>query len=85
MITKEQMRAFCYNENGSLKPKAECRAGLINMLILEDGMDIDTAEDFVDKSLREWNLWGEPTLEELLREEADDEAASAAEITSAQA
>lgn len=85
MITKEQMRAFCYNENGSLKPKAECRAGLINMLILEDGMDIDTAEDFVDKSLREWNLWGEPTLEELLREDAEDEAASAAGATSVQA
>ncbi len=76
MITKEQMRAFCYNEHGSLKPKAECRAGLINMLILEDGMDIDAAEDFVDKSLREWNLWGEPTLEELLREEAEDETST---------
>lgn len=71
MITSEQMRAFCFNENSSLKPKPECRAGLINMLILEDGMDIDAAEDLVDKSLREWNLWGEPTLEELLK---DDEA-----------
>lgn len=69
MITPEQMRAFCYNEKGVLKPKPECRAGLINMLILEDGADIDAGEDFVDKSLREWNLWGEPTLEELLKED----------------
>ena len=69
MISKEQMRAFCYNEQGALKPKAECRAGLINMLILEDGLDIDAAEDLVDKSLREWNLWGEPTLEELLKDD----------------
>jgi hypothetical protein len=60
MITKEQMLAFCYNENGSLKPKPECRAGLINMLILEDGLGVDEAEDFVDKCLREWNLWGNP-------------------------
>ncbi len=74
MITKEQMLAFCYNENGSLKPKPECRAGLINMLILEDGLGVDEAEDFVDKCLREWNLWGEPTLEELLKEDEEDPA-----------
>ncbi len=75
MTTKEQMRAFCMNENGSLKPKNECRSELINQLILEDGMGVDEAEDVVDKSLREWNLWGEPTLEELLREDAEDETA----------
>ena len=69
MITKEQMLAFCFTEQKTLKPKAECRAGLINMLILEDGVDIDAAEDLIDKNLREWNLWGEPTLEELLRED----------------
>jgi hypothetical protein len=68
-MSKEHMRTFCFNENGSLKPKAECRAGLINMLILEDGMDIDAAEDLVDKCLREWYLWGEPTLEELLKDD----------------
>jgi len=80
MITKEQMRAFCFNENGSLKPKPECRAELINMLILEDGVGIDEGEDLVDKSLREWNLWGEPTLEELLR---DDEPEADAKPESA--
>mgnify|MGYP001563767279 CR=1 FL=1 len=74
MTTKEQMRAVCFNDNGSLKPKSECRAELINQLILEDGVDIDAAEDVVDKSLREWNLWGEPTLEELLREDVAEEA-----------
>jgi hypothetical protein len=40
-------------------------------------MDIDAAEDTVDKSLREWNLWGEPTLEELLREDAEEETPTA--------
>lgn len=73
MTSKEQMRASCMNENGSLKPKNECRSELINQLILEDGMGVDEAEDIVDKSLREWNLWGEPTLEELLREDAEEE------------
>jgi hypothetical protein len=77
MTTKEQMRAVCFTEHGALKPKNECRAELINQLILEDGMDIDAAEDTVDKSLREWNLWGEPTLEELLREDAEEETPTA--------
>ena len=71
MTTKEALRATCFNPNGSLKPKNECRAELINQQILEDGLDIDAAEDVVDKSLREWNLWGEPTLEELLKEEVE--------------
>lgn len=76
MTLKERMRAFCFNEQGILKPKAECRAGLINMLILEEGEDIDTAEDLVDKSFREWNLWNEPTLEELLKDDEPSEPAT---------
>lgn len=49
---------------------------MINALILdpETDIDIDAAEDMVDKLLREWNLWNEPTLEELLR---DDEPPAA--------
>ena len=53
---------------------------MINALILDadTDIDIDGAENMVDKLLREWNLWNEPTLEELLR---DDEPSDAPDIT----
>jgi RNA processing factor Prp31 len=66
---------MCFNEDGSIRPKADCRAAMINTLILEDMMDIDEAENLVDKSLREWNLWGEPTLEELLKDDEPEKTA----------
>jgi len=59
---------MCYNDDGSVKPKPECRADMINHLILEEMMDIDKAEDLIDKSLLEFNLWGEPRLEDLLKD-----------------
>lgn len=62
---------MCFDETGAVRLKADIRAEMINKLILEEMMDIDEAEDLIDKSLREFNLWGEPTLEELLRD--DDE------------
>jgi len=73
MVDKETLRKMCSNPDGSVKPKPECRAELINLIILDmqDTMDIDEAENYVDRSLREFNLWNEPTLEELLK---DDEA-----------
>lgn len=73
MADKETLRKMCFNEDGSVKPKAECRAEMINTLILEELIDIDEAENLIDKSLREFNLWNEPTLEELLK---DDETPS---------
>ncbi len=72
MATKEQLRSMCYNETGGVRPKPECRAEMINHLILEEMMDIDEAEDLVDQSLREFNLWGEPRLEDLLKDLEDD-------------
>jgi hypothetical protein len=68
MITKDQLRAMCFKEDGAVRPKAECRAEMINRLIIDEMMDIDEAEDLIDKSLREFHLWGEPTLEELLKD-----------------
>jgi len=62
---------MCFEPDGAVKLKADVRAEMINKLILEEMMDIDEAEDLIDKSLREFNLWGEPSLEDLLR---DDEA-----------
>jgi len=72
MITKEQLRAMCFNEDGTVRLKADIRAEMINKLILEEMMDIDEAEDLIDKSLREFNLWGEPTLEDLLRDDEEE-------------
>ena len=76
IISPEELKALCY-EDGRLKPKPDSRASMINALILdpETDVDIDDAENTVDKLLREWNLWNEPTLEELLR---DDEPESPA-------
>lgn len=72
-MTKDQLLAMCYNNDGGVKPKDECRAEMINRLILDEMMDIDEAENFIDKSLLEFNLWGEPSLEELLRDDDEDE------------
>ncbi len=71
-MTKEELKKMCFNEDGSVKPKAECRADMINVLILDEMMDIDAAENLIDKSLLEFNLWGEPRLEDLLKEIGDD-------------
>ncbi len=72
-MDKEVLRKMCYDEHGGLKPKAECRAEMINALILDPkiDIDIDDAENFVDKTLREFHLLGEPTIEELLREDPE--------------
>lgn len=64
---------MCYAPNGAVRPKAEVRAEMINRLILDEMIDIDEAEGFIDKSLREFNLWGEPRLEDLIKEWEEDE------------
>ena len=69
MTTQEELRGLCQNDDGSIRPKPDCRALMINKLILEDMMDIDDAENLIDKSLREWNLWNEPRIEDLLAED----------------
>ena len=73
LLDNNLIQQHCYAEGGALKPKAECRAALINHLILEDMMDIDDAENRTDKTLRTLNLWNEPTLEEILGEDAPTE------------
>lgn len=56
----EQLRALCVDEKGQPKPKDRCRADLINHLILEQGVDIDEAEDIAEKTMRETGFWNEP-------------------------
>ncbi len=63
MADQELLRGLCYDERGGLKTKGECRAAMINHLILEEMVDIDDAEDLADKTLRDLNLWPEPTAE----------------------
>lgn len=59
MQDAETLRKLCYDEKGSVKSKPECRASIINHLILEEMIDIDEAEDLAEKTLRESNLWPE--------------------------
>lgn len=75
-MTKEQLKAMCYTPTGGIRPKADVRAEMINTLILDEMMDIDEAENLIDKSLREFNLWGEPRLEDLIKEWEEEERSS---------
>lgn len=62
MADTPTLHQLCLDEKGSLKPKPECRAAIINHLILEETMDIDAAEDLADKTLRESGFWPEEKL-----------------------
>lgn len=56
------LRALCLNEDGSVRPRAECRATLINHFILaSDDLDVDGVETQVDAAMRELALWEETT------------------------
>ncbi|MFH1620533.1 MAG: hypothetical protein ABIB04_00420 [Patescibacteria group bacterium] len=63
METKDILLKLCHDEKNELKPKNECRAAMINHLILEDGMDIDAAEDLADDTLNKSGYWPIPTFE----------------------
>jgi len=70
----EVLKALCYADDGSVKPRMECRTELINHLILEEMMDVDEAEDLTDTTLTELGLWENPTPhEDILPEEAGGE------------
>lgn len=59
MALEDTLKKLCFDEGGILKKKSECRAALINHLILEDTFDIDEAEDTADKFMRGSGLWPE--------------------------
>lgn len=63
MDTKEKLHSLCYDDGGNLKKENECRAAMINHLILEDGLDIDAAEDVADKTMRESGFWPIPVFD----------------------
>ena len=68
----QALRHLCFNEAGTAKPKDECRASIINHLILEIGMGVDEAEDLADKTLRESGLWPIPDFMKPENQESDD-------------
>lgn len=61
MTDIQELKALCYDEKGALKTKSECRAALINHLILDEMIDVMEAEDLTDKTLRALNLWPQET------------------------
>jgi len=59
MPEQEILKGLCYDERGEIRTKPECRAAMINYLILEDTLDIDEAEDLAEKTLKDLDLWPE--------------------------
>ncbi len=64
MPEQEKLKGLCYDERGEIKTKPECRAAMINYLIIDDSLDIDAAEDLADKTLRDLDLWPLPVEED---------------------
>jgi len=63
METQQKLREVCYDEKGTLKPMDQCRASMINHLILEKGLGVDDAEDTADKFIRTCGLWVVPKFD----------------------
>lgn len=55
----EIFRTLCLDESGNPKDKNDCRATLINHLILDEMLDIDEAEEKTDEVLHTLGLWQE--------------------------
>ena len=53
MADAQTLKNLCLDEKGQPKTKEECRAAIINHLILEELTDIDEAENIADKTIRE--------------------------------
>ena len=59
MADIESLRMLCLDTLGNPKDKNDCRAALINHLILDEMLDIDEAEDKTDEVLNTLGLWKE--------------------------
>jgi hypothetical protein len=68
----EALKALCYAEDGSVKPRLECRTDLINHLILDEMVDVDEAEDLADATMTELGLWEALTAEQDVLPESTD-------------
>lgn len=81
MDIKDTLLKLCHDEKGVLKPKNECRAVMINHLILEDGMDINAAEDLADDTLNQSGFWEIPKFEWDEEEEEKNKISTASLLT----
>ncbi|MBU1349127.1 hypothetical protein KJ781_03605 [Patescibacteria group bacterium] len=77
MADVELLRGLCLDETGTPKPKNDCRAAIINHLIIEEMMDIDDAEDLAEKTLHETGFWPESTVDEPASDDAPDNPSTA--------
>jgi hypothetical protein len=68
MADLESLRMLCLDESGNAKDKDDCRAALINHLILDEMLDIDEAEDKTDGVLNELGLWKEQEMKDETRD-----------------
>ena len=59
MADINSLRLLCLDHAGNPKDKNDCRATIINHLILDEMIDIDEAEDKTDQVLNELGLWKE--------------------------
>jgi hypothetical protein len=76
MAEIEELRALCLDDNGRVKDKTDCRAAIINHLILEELLDVDEAEDKTDEALRRMDLWPkEEEAPDMPPEEQDESVA----------
>lgn len=64
MADINEIRALCFDRAGVPKTKDDCRAVVINHLILDEMLDVDEAEERTDKVLNELGLWPEEKRQE---------------------
>ncbi len=64
------IRLLCYDHAGQPKTKDDCRAVVINHLILEEMLDVDEAEERTDRILNELGLWSEENRQDEIAENA---------------
>lgn len=64
MADANEIRSLCYDHAGQPKTKDDCRAIVINHLILEEMLDVDEAEEHTEKLLNELGLWPEEKRQE---------------------
>lgn len=64
MATPEELRAICLDDQGQPKDKNDCRAALINHLILDESLDVDEAEEKTEATLDQLGLWPDEEVEE---------------------
>lgn len=60
----EALRAVCLDDTGNPKEKNDCRATLINHLILDESLDVDEAEEKTEEILTKLGLWPDEEVEE---------------------